>query len=644
MVVAPDRILGDKYRLVRPLSEGGMGSVWLAEHLTLASPVAVKLIAAEVARTPYRLQRFLREARTAAASRGPHVVQILDHGVDEGTPYIVMELLEGESLAQRLARVERLSPRETELVIRQVGRALSRAHETGIVHRDLKPANIFITHNEDDEIVKLFDFGIAKSPVDGLGAALGNQTRTGSILGTPYYMSPEQLEASRRCDHRTDVWAMGVIAFECLIGHVPFTGGGIGGLVLAVCTHPLPVPSQHGPVPDGFDGWFARACARELEQRFSSAREAANELRRLLEPDFEPALRAGQPSLIDRGELGPRSEPAAPVSLVTGSVPEAPAALPLPSTTSAPSSRTLDAPRPRTRARLPLLLIPLIGCITLVLALRLARRPTTAPETVLQALEPPRVTAGLTVLGEPGLQLEVDGRDVGPLPSELRELEPGEHVLRVLAGPRYHPLTMRVSLEPGRVTSLGPVELEVATGLATITLGEGAEGAEVSLKSGESMVRLPPLPMQLDVATDKTYSLVAHKDGYAGYEEPLAFEKGHAEKTFVVRLHELSRAKAKRKPPATRRGRTRAPREAAAERAAATAPATMSSMSFLSTPNAAVVLDGAPLGTTPLRDVGVEPGPHRVIFILGSQRKSVSVTTLAGKRKRVTAKFATPVK
>src|SRR6185295_5382087 len=156
-----------------------------------------------------------------------------------------------ESLADRLLRVGRLSPQDTEAIIRQVSRGLTRAHDSGIVHRDLKPANIFITRNEDEEVVKVFDFGIAKAATE-LSSVLTNQTRTGTIFGTPYYMSPEQMEASRRCDLRTDIWALGVITYECLLGRLPFAGTGIGGLVLAVCSHPVPVPSAHGDVPEGF--------------------------------------------------------------------------------------------------------------------------------------------------------------------------------------------------------------------------------------------------------------------------------------------------------------------------------------------------------------------------------------------------------
>src|SRR5688572_21828070 len=286
MSVGPNRILGEKYRLIRPLDAGGVGSVWLAEHLSLAAPVAVKLIRSP-ALSEGRLARFRREARAAAAARSPHVVQMLDYGVDAGTPFIVMELLDGESLAARLARLGRLGPEQTEAIVRQVCRALSRAHDAGIVHRDLKPSSIFIARNEDAEIVKLLDFGISRDLTDEAGVL--RPTRTTSLQGSPSYMSPEQLEGSPLCDHRADVWALGVIAFECLLGRLPFTGKGIGGLVLGVCSGPMPVPSEQGSVPPGFDAWFARACARSLDERFESAREAAAALRRLIEPARDEA-------------------------------------------------------------------------------------------------------------------------------------------------------------------------------------------------------------------------------------------------------------------------------------------------------------------------------------------------------------------
>ena len=277
-------VLAGKYKLVHQLGKGGMGSVWLAQHLTLHSPVAIKLIDTQIANHPEALARFLREARAAAALRSPHVVQILDHGVDNGTPYIAMELLEGESLAARLRKVGRLSPADTARIVTHTARAVARAHEAGVVHRDLKPDNIFLIENEEEELAKVLDFGIAKSTIVGFGMSAVPDTRTGALMGTLQYMSPEQTEGVKSVDFRTDIWAMGVIAFECLLGRRPFDAEAVGALVLEICSRPLPVPSKVGAVPAGFDAWFARACARVPSDRFPSARDAATDLRRICQP------------------------------------------------------------------------------------------------------------------------------------------------------------------------------------------------------------------------------------------------------------------------------------------------------------------------------------------------------------------------
>jgi serine/threonine protein kinase len=274
-------ILAGRYRLVALIGRGGMGSVWRAEHLGLRAAVAIKLMDPSLSDSREALDRFLREAQSAAALRSPHVVQILDHGVDEptGVPFIAMELMEGESLAQRLERVRRLSAAETARVLSHVARALMRAHEAGIVHRDLKPDNIFIVRNEDEEIAKVLDFGIAKADINSLGGS--SSTRTGSVLGTPYYMSPEQISGSKQIDFGTDLWALGVIAFECLTGRRPFEADTIGGLAIQICTGEPSSPSSMGPVPRGFDAWFARATARKPADRFGSARDMAEDLRRV---------------------------------------------------------------------------------------------------------------------------------------------------------------------------------------------------------------------------------------------------------------------------------------------------------------------------------------------------------------------------
>jgi eukaryotic-like serine/threonine-protein kinase len=290
-----DSVLAGKYRLVSLIGRGGMGSVWKAEHLGLRAPVAVKLIDQSIEMLPEALSRFHREAQAAASLRSPHVVQILDHGVDDASqvPFIVMELMEGESLASRLERVNRLSAPETASIVSQVARALIRAHEAGIIHRDLKPDNIFLVRNEDDEIAKVLDFGIAKSKAHAIGS--DTATRTGSMLGTPYYMSPEQISGSKEIDFRTDLWALAVIAYEALTGARPYTADTVGGLAIQICTQrPVP-PSAHAPVPAGFDAWFDRATALDVSRRHASARELAEDLRRVCGASSGGLTGVGQP-------------------------------------------------------------------------------------------------------------------------------------------------------------------------------------------------------------------------------------------------------------------------------------------------------------------------------------------------------------
>ncbi len=267
-----------KLRLVRPLGAGGMGSVWLAEHLALHTQVVVKFIADELADNSEAIARFEREAAAASQVKSPHVVQMLDHGVmEDGIPFIVMELLEGQDLAGRLEAHGRMPVREVSAVVTQLSRALVRAHESGIVHRDIKPQNIFLCDAGDGDLfVKLLDFGIAK------GAdvqRLDGDTKTGSLVGSPYYMSPEQLLGSKDIDHRTDLWSVGVVAFEAMTGIKPFDAETVGGLALKIHNEPLPKPSTlNANIPAAVDEWFGRACARDAKDRFQNAKEMADAL------------------------------------------------------------------------------------------------------------------------------------------------------------------------------------------------------------------------------------------------------------------------------------------------------------------------------------------------------------------------------
>jgi serine/threonine-protein kinase len=275
------RVLNGRYRLEEKLGEGGMGQIWRAQHLILKAPVAVKLVDRQATPNDETFDRFIREAQAAAAIRSPHVVQILDYGTDDKLPFMVMELLDGETLAQRLRKEKRLSAQETAKVIAHIGRAVGRAHEEGIVHRDLKPENVFLVNNDDEEVAKVLDFGVAKIESANLGEE-GTRTRTGSILGTPYYMSPEQAQGNKAVDFRSDLWSVAVIAFECLTGKRPFYSDGLGDLVLAICIREIPVPSRVAPVPLGFDGWFKKGTDRDPDRRFQSARELVESLRDVL--------------------------------------------------------------------------------------------------------------------------------------------------------------------------------------------------------------------------------------------------------------------------------------------------------------------------------------------------------------------------
>jgi len=277
----PGAEIDGRYRLAEKIGEGGMGSVWRAEHLLLGSPVAVKLLSAHAEQDEESRARFLREAKASAFLRGHNVVQLLDFGVDGKTPYLVMELLEGETLHRRLKRLGGLEVHYAGWMLDQVAYAVGKAHRLGIWHRDLKPANIFLAKEGELETPKILDFGLAKL-VSRDGATGITTTAQGMIIGTPFYMSPEQIRGGKKVDHRSDLWSLSIIAYECLTGRRPFESSSLGDLVMAICQEPIPPPSSHGPVPPGFDAWFERAAARDKDERFQSAQDWADALCRVL--------------------------------------------------------------------------------------------------------------------------------------------------------------------------------------------------------------------------------------------------------------------------------------------------------------------------------------------------------------------------
>jgi serine/threonine protein kinase len=303
--IGPGTVLVGKYRVTRELGRGGMAAVYEAEHVNIGKRVAVKVLAAELANSAIVIERFLREARAAASVKSPYIVEVYDSGrLEDGRPFIAMELLEGESLYDRMARVRLIDPATTVRIIGQVAKGLMKAHAIGIVHRDLKPENIHLCKGEDgEEVVKILDFGLAKfySPMktDEKTARL---TREGAVFGTPAYMSPEQVKGQGNVDHRADLWALGCMAYECLTGRPVWnTEQGVAMTFAAIATSPLPLPSRFRPdLPPRFDAWFKRALERSADARFQSAKELADELARALDtPPISLANMGGSPSQIE---------------------------------------------------------------------------------------------------------------------------------------------------------------------------------------------------------------------------------------------------------------------------------------------------------------------------------------------------------
>lgn len=276
------QVLVGKYRIVREIGRGGMAAVYEAELLSLGKKVAVKILASELSASTTVIERFFREARAAASIKSPHIVDIYDSGrLDDGRPFITMELLEGESLYDRMARVRIIDVETTILVILHTARGLMKAHAAGIVHRDLKPENIFLTKGEDGaELCKILDFGLAKfyAPLNPEDKAQKRLTREGAVFGTPAYMSPEQVKGQGNVDHRADLWAVGCMAYECLIGRPVWNmDQGVAMTFAAIATSPIPVPSHaRADLPASFDAWFLKCLERDAAQRFQSAKELAD--------------------------------------------------------------------------------------------------------------------------------------------------------------------------------------------------------------------------------------------------------------------------------------------------------------------------------------------------------------------------------
>lgn len=278
MALLPDDVLDNKYRIIRLLGEGGMGAVYEGLNTRIQRRVAIKVLHGNVASNQDAVQRFEREAQAAGRIGSKHIVQVLDLGdLPGGERYMVMEFLDGVDLTQRIRSHGQMSPRELYPIAVQVLEGLIAAHDAGIIHRDLKPDNIFIVpEGEAADFVKILDFGISKFNVQGGEFSM---TQTGIVMGTPYYMSPEQARGSRDLDHRTDLYSLGVILYEALAGRVPHNAETFNELIIKIVLEdapPLKPPKNDEEA--AFQHIVQKAISRDAKDRYQSAADFQAEL------------------------------------------------------------------------------------------------------------------------------------------------------------------------------------------------------------------------------------------------------------------------------------------------------------------------------------------------------------------------------
>ena len=467
MGVKVGAVLGGTYRIERLIGQGGMGAVFEATHLRLPRRFAVKVLKGEVLGEAEVFDRFRREAQIASALGDKHIVEVVDFNhTEDGSPYMVLELLEGEDLSGRLGRVGRMTLEQTVSVGAQIAGALETAHAVGIVHRDLKPANIFLTSDEGrDDFVKILDFGISKVLHDASVA-----TRSGLVMGTANYMSPEQAEGRQSdLDARTDVFALGAILFECLTGRRAFEGPNIPGTIFQVCYGvPPPVRSFAPDAPAEIQAVIDRAMAKKRAERYPSAAELRADLLRL----------AGSPRT---GSLAPKADLPETLSMMSGPRQQEPT----PETTfGATASQIVAQARRRSRLAIAGVSAALVGVAAT--GIWLGRRsaappPGPAPTTSAQpqtpqassteAIRPPPAAPPAAVTPAPAtapatveIRLRLTPRDARV---ELDGVVTSDNPIRLPRSGRVHNLKLSA---PGYATALRDVSASASDPITVVLL------------------------------------------------------------------------------------------------------------------------------------------------------------------------------
>ena len=378
--VAPVRegeILDGKYRVERVLGVGGMGVVVAATHVQLQTRVALKFLLPEVLGHAQVVQRFVREARAAVQIQSEHVARVIDVGtLATGSPYMVMEYLEGEDLSETVARGGAISVSRAVGYVLEACEAIAEAHALGIVHRDLKPANLYLARRAGrDPIVKVLDFGISKTNDPGPSGL----TQTSNVMGSPQYMAPEQMMSSKNVDARADVWALGVILYELVTGEPPFVAETMAEIVYMVTQGDAPKVSAKRPeLPPGIVDAVARALAREPARRFANVAELAAAI-----APFGPAR-----SEISIERIARVLGTAAPAAAAPGPRAQAPAPSPTPTVATLEDAPTA-APRGRGRVAVAVAVVALVAGVLAWRGLRGGSETTAARTTAVVSAPAP---------------------------------------------------------------------------------------------------------------------------------------------------------------------------------------------------------------------------------------------------------------
>src|SRR6185503_20267896 len=390
-------ILLEKYRIEEVVGMGGMGVVLRVTHLHLGEELAIKVLLPTAAASPEAHARFLREAQSVVRLRGEHVTRVIDVGIlPDGSPYMVMEFLRGLDLAQELRRRGAIPAGEVVDYVLQACEALAEAHASGIIHRDIKPGNVFLTRRPDGTpLIKVLDFGISKTPVGARGAL----TKTDSVMGTPGYMSPEQMKAAKDTDARTDIWALGIILYECLTWRRPFDAEAFSAVVLMAATEPPPPMDRR--IPRGLQAAVMRCLEKDRNARFPSVAALVAALAPFARDQRGAATIADRTTLMSRG-------PSAVVEVPSGRV-QAPNATTLSS--SAGTSQSMTKRRSYAVIGITSLVVSIVGAAVL---LGFGRSPAASEATSAGSQD---IVSGSSSTAEVA-KLPVAGRDTGDIERE----------------------------------------------------------------------------------------------------------------------------------------------------------------------------------------------------------------------------------